>query len=71
MNFISDMDLYLFRKGVSRRAYGFMGCHPSDTGFRFTVWAPNAHSVSVVGDFNDWDSRVHPMHFDEGPGLWF
>jgi len=70
MNFISDMDLYLFRKGVARRAYGFMGCHPSNSGFRFTVWAPNAKNVSVVGNFNDWDSQLHPMNFISGPGLW-
>lgn len=70
MSFINDMDLYLFRKGVARRAYGFMGCQPSDAGFRFTVWAPNAKSAAVIGDFNGWDSRVHPMDFMEGPGLW-
>ncbi len=70
MTFINDVDLYLFRKGVARRAYGFMGCHPSNSGFRFTVWAPNAKSVSVVGDFNSWDSRRHTMDFMEGPGLW-
>ncbi|MCK5758471.1 MAG: 1,4-alpha-glucan branching protein GlgB [Clostridiales bacterium] len=70
MNFISDMDIYLFRKGVARRAYSFMGCHPSNSGFRFTVWAPNANNVSVVGDFNNWDSRLHPMNFIKGPGLW-
>ena len=70
MNFINDMDLYLFRKGVARRAYGFMGCHPSASGFRFTVWAPNAKSVALIGDFNGWDSHVHPMDFMEGPGLW-
>ena len=70
MNFINDMDLYLFRKGVARRAYEFMGCHPSDSGFRFTVWAPNAKSVAVIGDFNGWDSCVHVMDFMESPGLW-
>lgn len=70
MNFISDMDLYLFRKGVARRAYDFMGCHPSKSGFRFTVWAPNAKTVSVIGDFNGWNSQLHPMNFLEGPGLW-
>ncbi|MCD6321878.1 MAG: 1,4-alpha-glucan branching enzyme, partial [Clostridiales bacterium] len=70
MNFISDLDIYLFRKGIARRAYEFMGCHPSNSGFRFTIWAPNAKSVSVVGDFNDWDSRLHPMNFINGPGLW-
>ena len=70
MNFISDMDLYLFRKGVSRRAYSFLGCHPTGSGYRFTVWAPNAKNVSVIGDFNQWDSRRNPMDFFEGPGIW-
>lgn len=70
MNFISDMDIYLFRKGVARRAYAFMGCHPSESGFRFTVWAPNAKNVSVVGDFNEWNSQIHPMTLLKGPGLW-
>jgi 1,4-alpha-glucan branching enzyme len=49
-----------------------MGAIPHDDGVGFRVWAPNADSVSVVGDFNDWDSRADPMSGDgEGAGYWF
>ena len=37
---------------------------------RFAVWAPNAKYVSVVGDFNDWDGRIHPMRSLGGSGIW-
>ncbi|MBN2559134.1 MAG: 1,4-alpha-glucan branching protein GlgB [Clostridia bacterium] len=61
MEYISDMDLYFFRRGVARKAYGFMGCRPDGGTHRFAVWAPNAISVSVIGDFNGWDPAVHEM----------
>lgn len=47
-----------------------MGSHLTEDGARFAVWAPHAHSVSVVGEFNSWDGREHPMTKDEETGIW-
>src|SRR5690606_37129453 len=41
-----------------------------EQGVRFAVWAPNARSVAVVGDFNAWDGRRHAMHVDYDTGIW-
>ena len=71
---LSDFDLHLFNEGNHRHAYRFMGAHPcvheSVEGVLFTTWAPNAERVSVVGDFNDWDGRCHPMRVRGGTGIW-
>lgn len=70
----SDLDVYLFHKGVHYQLYQFMGAHPMEVqqamGVRFVVWAPNARSVSLVGDFNSWDGRKHPMRSASNLGLW-
>ncbi|MCR4690950.1 MAG: 1,4-alpha-glucan branching protein GlgB [Lachnospiraceae bacterium] len=62
---ITKKQAQLFNEGVSDKAYEFMGAHPKTVkgvrGIYFTVWAPNALRVSVVGDFNDWDGRFHQM----------
>lgn len=50
-------DRYLFHRGEHRRAYEYLGAHPSRTSTVFRVWAPNAKSVAVVGDFNSWLAR--------------
>lgn len=47
-----------------------MGAHPREDGVAFAVWAPHAHSVSVVGKFNDWDGRENPMEKDNETGIW-
>ena len=71
---VSDFDLHLFGEGRHWHCYRFMGahCHRADDidGVRFVVWAPNAERVSVVGDFNRWDGRVHPMRSRGGSGVW-
>jgi 1,4-alpha-glucan branching enzyme len=61
---ILDTDLYLFNTGEAQRAYLLFGCHFIDeiSMYRFCVWAPNARSVSLVGDFNGWDTQKTPMH---------
>ena len=71
---LSDFDLYLMGEGTHYQKYEKMGAHPAVIngieGTQFGVWAPNATRVSVVGDFNQWDGRTHPMR-NRGPsGVW-
>ena len=70
---LSDFDLHLHGEGTNYESYRTMGAHlvecDSVPGVRFAVWAPNAEVVSVVGDFNDWDERRHPMRLRTG-GIW-
>jgi len=71
---IADTDLYLFGEGTHYRTYDYMGAHVQELngvkGVRFTVWAPNAERVSVIGDFNRWDGRVHQMQSLGASGIW-
>lgn len=71
---ISEQDLYLFNEGRLLMAYNTLGAHhcvhEGVEGVRFAVWAPNAERVSVVGDFNRWDGRVHPMRVRGSSGVW-
>ncbi len=71
---LSDHDLYLFNEGRLRKAYDMLGAkvveHCGVTGTRFAVWAPNAERVSVIGDFNRWDGRIHPMRAHGSSGVW-
>ncbi len=63
-------DLELFRKGIHYELYQVLGAHPETMdgvkGTRFAVWAPNAKSVSVVGDFNAWNGEGHQMRANDG-----
>ncbi|MCU0841852.1 MAG: 1,4-alpha-glucan branching protein GlgB [Thiobacillaceae bacterium] len=71
---LGEQELYLFNEGRLLEAYNTLGAHPTThegvAGVRFAVWAPNAERVSVVGDFNRWDGRVHPMRARGGSGIW-
>ncbi|MBN2470047.1 MAG: 1,4-alpha-glucan branching protein GlgB [Anaerolineae bacterium] len=71
---LTDYDLYLFNEGHSFRAHERLGAHPCTIddvpGVNFSVWAPNAYRVSVIGDFNRWDARVHPMRRHGEGGVW-
>ena len=77
-NTLTDHDIYLFREGTHGRLYEHMGCHPVRdrsgelvTGASFAVWAPNAERISVVGEFNGWESAAHPMQARaDGSGVW-
>ncbi|KRM17819.1 1,4-alpha-glucan-branching enzyme [Companilactobacillus nantensis DSM 16982] len=60
---------YLFNTGKSFKSYGFLGCHLHDNKqAEFNVWAPNAKSVAVVGDFNDWQDS--PLEQIKDTGIW-
>lgn len=71
---ISSDDIYLFRKGELFMAYRTFGAIHMNIGgiegTRFTVWAPRAQSVSVIGDFNGWDRIIHPMENVQESGIW-
>ena len=71
---ISELDTYLFAKGTHYEIYEKMGAHLAEedgkAGTYFSVWAPNARCVSVVGDFNNWDRSAHPMQPVQQSGIW-
>ncbi|MCC5796328.1 MAG: 1,4-alpha-glucan branching protein GlgB [Methylophaga sp.] len=71
---ISDFDLHLFSEGKHWHAYRILGAHhrvvDGVSGVLFATWAPNAQRVSVVGDFNQWDGRCHPMRVCGHSGVW-
>src|SRR5579862_2872102 len=71
---LTDFDLHLFAEGTHNRVFEKLGAHRirvgSTTGVHFAVWAPNADRVSLVGDFNGWDGRVHPMRLLAPAGVW-
>ena len=69
-----ELDLHLFGEGTHLHVYRRLGAHMAMVegvaGVAFAVWAPNARRVSVIGDFNGWDGRVHPMRLHPGVGVW-
>ncbi len=71
---LGEADLYLFGKGDERKIYDKLGAQlrtiDGVPGTSFAVWAPNAQRVSVVGDFNHWDGRVHAMRLLGASGVW-
>jgi 1,4-alpha-glucan branching enzyme len=71
---LGDMDLWLLGEGSHLRPYEILGATPREmdgvAGTAFAVWAPNASRVSVVGDFNVWDGRRHPMRLRRECGVW-
>jgi 1,4-alpha-glucan branching enzyme len=71
---LTDYDFYLFAEGKHLDAYRKLGGQLRQVdgvaGVNFSVWAPNAQSVSVVGDFNEWDGRRHPMRKHIPAGIW-
>src|SRR5215813_14555987 len=71
---LGDLDMHLLGEGSHQRLYERLGAQPTELlgipGVSFAVWAPNARRVSVVGDFNDWDGRRHPMRRRFEAGIW-
>ena len=68
------IDLHLVGEGRHEELYERLGAHVREVngvvGTAFAVWAPNARSVSVVGDFNSWDGRLHAMRAVGASGVW-
>ncbi len=68
---LGEVDLHLFNEGSHRSLGRKMGAHPvPGGGATFAVWAPNAHRVSVIGDFNSWDAGSHPLEVRGASGIW-
>lgn len=71
---LTEYDTFLFHQGTNCKAYEMLGAHITEEngqqGVRFSVWAPNAKSVSVVGEFNNWDTRVNEMSRIEDGEIW-
>ena len=71
---MSEFDLYLYHQGTNFHAYEMLGAHFIEQdgirGVRFAVWAPHAVSISVVGDFNDWDAKRDPMEKIGDGEIW-
>ncbi|HTM62490.1 MAG TPA: 1,4-alpha-glucan branching protein GlgB, partial [Burkholderiales bacterium] len=66
---LTGHDQYLFREGTHARLYEKLGAHFLGDATHFAVWAPNASSVSVIGDWNGWDPRANPMQGSDS-GIW-
>jgi 1,4-alpha-glucan branching enzyme len=71
---LGELDVHLAGEGRHEELYARLGAHPrvvdDVAGVSFAVWAPNAGSVSVVGDFNSWDGRLNPMRSLGASGIW-
>jgi 1,4-alpha-glucan branching enzyme len=71
---LGELDLHLFGEGHHERIYEVLGAHVREhqgvKGTAFAVWAPSARAVSVVGDFNLWDGRLHAMRSLGSSGVW-
>ncbi len=71
---LSEHDLHLLHEGNHPAPYSILGAHRLQQegidGVRFAVWAPNAKRVSVIGSFNQWDGRRHPMRLRHSAGVW-
>jgi 1,4-alpha-glucan branching enzyme len=71
---LGELDVHLAGEGRHEELYARLGAHPrvvdGVAGVAFAVWAPNAASASVVGDFNSWDGRLHPMRSLGASGIW-
>lgn len=75
VSLLTEEDIHLFKTGTHVRLYEKLGAHPlfhdKSEGTLFSVWAPNARGVSVIGDFNGWDPGAHPLTVRwDGSGIW-
>ena len=74
VSLLTSDDLYLFNEGTHSHLFEKLGAHlvtaQGVPGTYFAVWAPDAERVSVIGDFNGWDPRAHPLGAKEASGIW-
>lgn len=75
VSLLSELDIYLFKEGNHTKLYEKLGSHKmrrkGKDGFLFSVWAPNAETVFVRGDFNDYSTSAHPLQLrGDGSGIW-
>lgn len=74
VSLLNPQDIHLFNEGRNYRAYERMGAHlmtaGDEAGVCFSVWAPNARQVSVIGSFNRWDQSAHPLYLRGNSGIW-
>ena len=74
LSLLTADDIYLFNEGSHYRIYDKLGAHLTtvggERGTTFGVWAPNAHKVSVIGDFNGWDTTSHKLYPRGDSGIW-
>jgi 1,4-alpha-glucan branching enzyme len=74
VSLLTDEDIYLFNEGSHFRLHEKLGSHlftrEGVMGTYFAVWAPDAEEVSVIGDFNGWDKRSHPLRLKKQSGIW-
>ncbi|MCK5341011.1 MAG: 1,4-alpha-glucan branching enzyme, partial [Desulfobulbaceae bacterium] len=72
-DWVTDFDRHLIAQGTHERSYEKMGSHfvtvNGEKGVHFAVWAPNARQISLIGDFNNWNSASHPMDPSDS-GIW-
>lgn len=72
--YLEEVETYLFNSGSNAYTYRILGCHKvtdeGKTAHRFATWAPRAHSVSVIGDFNNWNPKANPMTRHGSSGIW-
>lgn len=67
----NNIPLYLFHEGTNAKAYEYLGAHRTGSNeVTFRVWAPNAKTVSVAGDFNAWENNTNPLKRISGDGIW-
>jgi len=66
---VQDLAHYFFHQGTNFNSYDYLGVHKVSVGYVFRVWAPNAHEIFVVGDFNSWERR-NPMTRITEMGVW-
>src|SRR3974390_3495648 len=74
VSLLTAEDSYLFNEGSHYRMYEKMGAHACEIdgvqGTVFSVWAPNAREVSLIGSFNGWNNRAHPLYSRGNSGIW-
>ncbi len=67
---LTQFDLHLFNEGTHAHLYEKLGAHLNGEGATFAVWAPNADTVSVMGDFNGWNRTANQLQAREASGIW-